>query len=85
MAQISDGTERHRDWHTAAGRTAMLSPDGTRRIIWDLDGPDGLPAQIEMSHVNAAEAVERGGGRYTHTLPIGMVAGALVGSSRLKM
>jgi len=61
-----------------------MSPDGSRRVIFDLDHPSGV-AQIEMDSVNAGGALANGKGRYVLSLPEGMIAGPCVGAHRIRM
>jgi hypothetical protein len=78
------GSEYHHHWESVAGVSAMISPDGSKRIVWDLDHVSG-PAQIEMDHTNAGGALMNGGGRYVEVLPEGMIAGPHVGANRLRI
>lgn len=34
MSYIPDGAVRHHQWQSEAGVSAMISPDGSRRVIW---------------------------------------------------
>jgi hypothetical protein len=84
MPHITYQKERQTKWLTEAGRTAMQSPDGSRRIVWDLLHESG-PAQIEMDHVHAGDALERDKGRYVAELPVGVRPGPHVGANRVIM
>jgi hypothetical protein len=83
MPHMPNDAERKLYWSLHAGRDEMISPDGSRRVIFDLDYDENGPAQLDMPYADAGDCLERGHGRFVASLPAGMIAGPHVGVARI--